>query len=177
MHVTNGLVDQVRASTAYLQNTVEDTSAKVAQMANLSGFTSVIFKWSWAILIILAVSLYSGKAAGYVARCFGEWSSAYCFYPADCEVGVALLTELMGLPERLLRTTTAILPFNSPTISGYLLQVSAARTVSAVLCSAFVLLFGCAVFGPIQRWRRLQQNRNLILGVHQTVNRTIKQPV
>jgi hypothetical protein len=74
---------------------------------------------SWAILIILAVSLYSGKAAGYVARCFGEWSSAYCFYPADCEVGVALLTELMGLPERLLRTTTAILPFNSPTISGY----------------------------------------------------------
>lgn len=73
MHVTNGLVDQIRASTAYLQSAVEDTSAKVAEMASLSGFTDVIFKWSWAVLFILAASLYSGKAAGYIARCFGKW--------------------------------------------------------------------------------------------------------
>lgn len=74
MHATNGLVDQIRTSTAYLQSTVEDTSAKVAEMASLSGFTDVIFKWSWAVLVILAASLYSGKAAGYIARCLGEWS-------------------------------------------------------------------------------------------------------
>lgn len=72
MRATNGLVDQIRTSTTYLQSTVEDTSAKVAEMASLSGFTDVIFKWSWAVLVILAASLYSGKAAGYIARCFGE---------------------------------------------------------------------------------------------------------
>ncbi|KAI9873558.1 MAG: hypothetical protein M1830_010857 [Pleopsidium flavum] len=161
MHVTNGLVDQVRASTAYLQNTVEDTSAKVAQMANFSGFATVIFKWSWAILVILAVSLYSGKAASYVARCFG----------------VALLTELMGLPERLLRRTTDILPFGSPATGSYQLQASSARMISALVCSAFIFLFGCAVYGPIQRWRRLRLNQTTILGVRQMVVRTVKQPV
>lgn len=72
MHVTNGLVDQIRASTTYLQSAVEDTSAKVAEMASVSGFTDVIFKWSWALLVVLAASLHSGKIAGYIARCFGK---------------------------------------------------------------------------------------------------------
>jgi hypothetical protein len=85
MHVTNGLVDQIRTSTAYLQSAVEDTSAKVAEMASLSGFTDVIFKWSWAVLVILAASLYSGKAAGYIARCFGKWIRS---------IALALLMEM-----------------------------------------------------------------------------------
>ena len=142
VHATNGLVDQIRTSTAYLQSAVEDTSIKVAEMASLSGFTDVFFKWSWAVLVILAASLYSGKAAGYIARCLGKWIWFVALALLIESSGVVLLLELMGLSDRLLRTTTALLPLSSPSIGPSPLQTST-KMIYLVMCSAlFFILAG-----------------------------------
>jgi len=176
MHATNGLVDQIRTSTAYLQSAVEDTSTKVAEMASLSGFTDGIFKWSWAVLVILAASLYSGKAAGYIARCLGKWIWFVALALLIESSGVVLLLELMGLSDRLLRTTTALLPLSSPSIGPSPLQTST-KMIYLVMCSALFFHIGWTIYGPLQRWCQQQHNHSLTLPFRRTVTFTSKQPV
>lgn len=152
LNITNGLVDHVRASTAYLQTTLDDTSAKVAHMTNFGGFTRTIFRWSWAILIILAVSLYSGRVAGYIARCFGNSRIEQVVdMLLICTSGVGLLVEALGFPDGILRTSAAIVPISMAPIARYpfLTRLGGIGSLSVIL-----FLLGCAIYWWTKRCRR-----------------------
>ncbi|KAL8685149.1 MAG: hypothetical protein Q9218_007946, partial [Villophora microphyllina] len=71
MQVAQGLLTDITASAATLQNTVQDTSSKVAHMVALGGVTNKVLNWGWSLVILLVVYHFYPKAAAYATATFG----------------------------------------------------------------------------------------------------------
>ena len=67
MQVTRGLLDNVASSAAGLQATVDDTSAKIAQMALLSGITGRLLNWLYLVVVVIVLCLFNPNIARLVA--------------------------------------------------------------------------------------------------------------
>ena len=72
MHVTRGLLTDVTSSAASLQAAVDNTSAKIAQMATLGGLSATVAQWSWLVLLVLIVHRFSPRFAGYAMAAIGK---------------------------------------------------------------------------------------------------------
>ncbi|KAI4234604.1 MAG: hypothetical protein LQ352_008166 [Teloschistes flavicans] len=91
MQVAQGLLADITASAATLQNTVHDTSSKVAHMVALGGVTNNVLNWGWSLIVLLMVYHFHPKAAGYAAA----------------TLGALLLVSIGGLPPFLSHIHTA----------------------------------------------------------------------
>ncbi len=72
MYVTRSLLTDVTSSAAKLQSAVDNTSAKIAQMATLGGLSAAVTQWSWLILVVLIVYQFSRRFAGYATATIGK---------------------------------------------------------------------------------------------------------
>ena len=74
MHDVRAVVAEVMTSASRLQDSVEDTSSKLAQMASLGGIADVVFKWGGlsAIVFVLyhVAPSASARVAGAIAAAF-----------------------------------------------------------------------------------------------------------
>ena len=73
MYVTRGLLAEVTTHAANLQTTVEETAKSLSQLAGLSGIGSALFRWSWVLMAIVAVSLFSRRAATIFGLLFSKF--------------------------------------------------------------------------------------------------------
>ncbi|KAL8634933.1 MAG: hypothetical protein Q9228_007525, partial [Teloschistes exilis] len=71
MQVAQGLLADITASAATLQDTVHDTSSKVAHMVALGGVTNKVLNWGWSLVVLLVVYHFHPKVAGYAAATLG----------------------------------------------------------------------------------------------------------
>ncbi|KAL9576941.1 MAG: hypothetical protein Q9203_007629, partial [Teloschistes exilis] len=71
MQVAQGLLADITASAATLQDTVHDTSSKVAHMVALGGVTNKVLNWGWSLVVLLVVYHFHPKVAGYAAVTLG----------------------------------------------------------------------------------------------------------
>ncbi|KAL9576094.1 MAG: hypothetical protein Q9212_007391, partial [Teloschistes hypoglaucus] len=71
MQVAQGLLADITASAATLQDTVHDTSSKVAHMVALGGVTNKVLNWGWSLVVLLVVYHFHPKVAGYAAATMG----------------------------------------------------------------------------------------------------------
>lgn len=81
MQVAQGLLADITASAATLQNTVHDTSSKVAHMVALGGVTNNVLNWGWSLIVLLMVYHFHPKAAGYAAATLGKITIASLHEP------------------------------------------------------------------------------------------------
>ncbi|KAI4199625.1 MAG: hypothetical protein LQ350_004500 [Teloschistes chrysophthalmus] len=81
MQVAQGLLADITASAATLQDTVHDTSSKVAHMVALGGVTNKILNWGWSLVVLLVVYHFHPKVAGYAAATLGEIAIATSLPP------------------------------------------------------------------------------------------------
>lgn len=76
MQVAQGLLADITASAASLQDTVHDTSSKVAHMVALGGVTNKVLNWGWSLVVLLVVYHFHPKVAGYAAAIIGKTATA-----------------------------------------------------------------------------------------------------
>ncbi|KAL8867390.1 MAG: hypothetical protein Q9174_005696, partial [Haloplaca sp. 1 TL-2023] len=82
LQIAQGLLADITASAATLQNTVHDTSSKVAHMVAFGTLTTKILNWGWTLVILFVIYHFHPKAAGYAAVALGKSS-----YPSKVSQG------------------------------------------------------------------------------------------
>ena len=87
MQVTRGLLVDVTSSAADLQIAVDNTSAKIAQMATLGGLPATVVQWSWLLLAVLILYQFSPRIAGYATTAIGRPYLADSLHHSFCLIG------------------------------------------------------------------------------------------